>query len=162
MSVTLPESERFFSPEISRIYFALAIANILSPTRAEITAATDVTPEIAAIEGWNVQTGMIGLPGMSRFTRQISGRTTAADSSLGFWMDRGGLDIRTVLARGDRGFVIFCDGGDEPGFLADVFPVEVRNVGKVRTLADQGAQLTVGFAITQVPAEDVVLPAAAA
>lgn len=160
--VALPPSERFFAPEISKVYFALAIADIAQPTRSEIDAAHDLTPEIAAISGWSVSTAMIALQGMSRFTPQIPGRTTAADSSLGFWMDRGGQDIRTILARGDTGFVIFCDGGDEPGYLADVFPVQVRNIGKARTLADQGAQLEAGFAITRVPAEDVALPPAAA
>lgn len=154
----LPATERFFAPEISKVYFALTIADIAAPTRLEINAGTDLTEEIADLSGWSVTTGMIATPGMSRFTKQIAGRTTAEDSSLTFYADQGGDDVRTILARGDRGFIIFCDGGDAVGNLADVFPVLVRNVGKVRTLADQASQLTVGFAITGVPAEDVVLP----
>lgn len=155
----LPATERFFAPEISKVYFALTIADIATPTRAEINAGTDLTEEIADISGWSVTTGTIPTPGMSRFTKQIAGRTTAEDSSITFYADLGGDDIRTILARGDRGYVIFCDGGDVTGNLADVFPVVVKNVGKVRTMADQAHQLTVGFAISQVPAEDVVLPA---
>lgn len=157
----LPPTERFFAPEISKVYFALTVANVNTLTRPEIDAATDLTEEIADLSGWSVTTGMIATPGMSRFTKQIPGRTTAEDSSLTFYADRGGVDVRTILARGDRGFVIFCDGGDEPGNLADVFPVNVRNVGKVRTLGDQASQLAIGFAITGIPGEDVVLPAAA-
>jgi hypothetical protein len=155
----LPTSERFFAPEISRIYFVLTIANIASPTRAEINAGTDLTNEIADLSGWSVTTGMIATPGMTRFTPQIPGRTSAEDSSITFYGDQGGDDVRTVLARGDRGYVIFCDGGDITGHLADVFPVQVRNVGKLRSLGDEGFRLTVGFAITRVPAEDVLLPA---
>lgn len=158
----LPATERFFAPEISKVYLALALVNPASLTRSEITASTDVTDEIADLSGWNVSSGMISVPDLgSRFTKQIGGRTSVDASSITFYGDLGGDDIRKVLARGDRAHLIFCDQGDAAGLPADVYPVQVTTVGKLRSVGDEAFRLTVGFAITGVPFEDVVLPAAA-
>lgn len=159
----LTTSERFFAPEISKVYLATTLATYATAlTRAEITASTDITGEIVEVSGFQVTGAMINTPDWGhRFISQISGRTSAENSSITFYADKGGDDIRTLLARGDRAFLIFCDGGDATGLLADVYPVEVTAVGKVRTSADQAHQLTISFAITQVPGEDLVLPATA-
>ena len=73
--------------------------------------------------------------------------------------DRQGDDVRTVLARGDRGFLLFADHGDALDMPADVYPAEVSSLGKVRSVTDTDLQITVMFAITKQPAEDISLPA---
>ena len=158
----LPATERFFAPEISKVYVALAIANLLNVTRAEITASTDVTNEIADLSGWTVASGLIAVPDFgSRFTKQIGGRTNVDASTITFYGDLGGDDIRKVLARGDRVVVGFADQGDVATLPADWFPVEVTAVGKLRSVGDNAFRITVSFAPTGVPAEDVPLPALA-
>lgn len=169
MSATpLPTSERFFHPEVSRVYFLPDIAAAdLKPTRAEIDAGHDLTKEIAGVAGWQKTTAMIATPDWgTRFTGSIPGRTTAADSSITFYADRKGQDVRTVLSKDMTGFIVFCDGGDNStspavtGMLCDVFPVRVASLGKVRG-QEAALQQTVGFAITSEPADDLTLPAAA-
>lgn len=155
-------TERFFQVGISRVYFALAIADKANITRAEITAAKDLTDEIAGITGFGVSSGTIDTPDLgNRFIKKIGGRINTDDSSLTFWADREGDDARKDLPRGTKGYLIFCDHGDAATLPADIFEVEVTSVGKVRSVDEQGFQLTVNFANTGVPAEDVALPAAA-
>ena len=155
----IPTSERFFAPEISKVYFATAIVNKAAYTRAEVTAAQDLTKEIAEISGFSVSSGMIDTPDLgSRFTSQIGGRTSVEASSITFYADKAGDDVRSVLPRGTKGFLIFMDGGDVAASKSDVYPVEVTSLGKVRATGDTAAQLTVSFAVTAPPAEDVAIP----
>lgn len=162
MATKLPATERFFQPEISKVYFALAIADILAVTRAELTAATDLTDEIADLAGWNITSGQIPTPDLgNRFISSIAGRTQTDASTLTIYASLDGDDVRTVLPRGTKGFMIFADGGDVEDYPCDIFPVEVTSVGKLRSVGDQGFQLTLGFATKKPPAEDVPLPATA-
>lgn len=159
----LPSSERFFAPEISKVYFIPIIADPgYAWTRAELAAGDDITGEVADINGFVVTGNMINTPDLaSRFTGMIPGRTQADSSSITFYADLAGDDIRKVLPRGTKGFLVFCDGGDVATQPSDVFPIEVSSVGKVRTTGDQAHQITITFAITSKPAEDVDIPAAA-
>jgi len=103
---------------------------------------------------------MISTPDLgSRFTKQIGGRTQADASSITFYASKDGADIRSVLQRGLTGYLTFMDGGDVAAQPMDVFPIEVTSVGKVRTTGDNAQQITVTFAITGEPAEDVDIPA---
>jgi hypothetical protein len=160
-ATAIPQSTRFFQPGISEYVFIPTIASTtLVPTRAEITAGDDLTGEIADISGWNVQSNQIDTPDMgTRFVSQIGGRTTAPSSSLTFYGDEESVDVRTILPRGTEGFLLIADGGDVTNGKADVFPVIVTSVGKVRSTGDQAHQLTITFAITAEPAEDITLPA---
>ncbi|EYR64651.1 hypothetical protein N866_07185 [Actinotalea ferrariae CF5-4] len=162
VATPMPTTERFFAPEISKVYIATTMADYTQPTRVELNASTDVTAEIAGVTGWSVTSAMIVTPDWgSRFTRQIGGRTSAEASSITFYADLEGQDIRTILARGDKVKVVFADQGDVAGLPADIFDTEVTSLGKVRTNADGALTITVNFAIKSVPAEDVPLPAAA-
>lgn len=158
---TLPVSTRYFRRNVTKIYYlpVIALAN-RTPTRPEIVAGTDLSPQIADINGWSVTSGTIDTPDLaSLFTPQIGGGTSAESSSLTFYADKLGVDVRTVLPRGTVGYILICDGGDVPTKPADVFPISVTSLGKLRTLGDEAARIQVTFAITSQPAEDVILPA---
>ena len=161
-ATAIPQSTRFFQPGISEYVFIPTIASTsLVPTRAEITAGDNLTGEIADVSGWNVQSNQIDTPDMgTRFVSQIGGRTTAPSSSLTFYGSDDSVDVRTVLPRDTTGFMMIADGGDN-GITskADIFPVIVTSLGKVRGAGDNAHQLTATFAITAEPAEDVTLPA---
>lgn len=158
---TLPTSVRFFQPEVSKVMFLPTIvAGTLIPTRAEITAGTDLTKEIADLSGWQVAANMIETPDMgAKFVGQIAGRIKADNSSITFYADRTATDVRSTLPRGQVGYIAFMDGGDvaTTGKM-DVFPIEVASVGKVRG-GDKALTLTINFAITRKPAEDVAISA---
>jgi hypothetical protein len=158
----MPESTRFFQPEISIVLWVPTIANRDAPTRAELNAGIDITGEIADISGWLASAGYIDTPDFKRrFVARIGGRITAPDSSITFYGSQDGEDIRTILARGDRGNVVFMDGGDVPTQPMDVFPVDVASIGKQRSTSEQAFQIPVNFGITQPPSEDVPIPGAA-
>ncbi len=89
----------------------------------------------------------------------MPGRITSEASSITFWASRDGVDARSVLPRGTKGFILIADGGLGVGKKADVFPVEVGSVGKVRPISDGAQQLTINFSVRRQPAQDVTLPA---
>jgi hypothetical protein len=154
-------SVRYFDPEITKCYFLPTIAAAdLTPTRAEMDAGTDLSPEIAEVSGFTVTSEEINTPDLgSRFTSKIPGRTSAEDSSITFYADQAGNDARTVLPRDTTGYIQWCDGGDVAGNKSQVFPIRVRSLGQLRSVGDESHRLQVQFSITAKPAEDVTIPA---
>lgn len=161
MSATpISPADRYSDPEVLKVIFLPACADKANPTRAEIDAGTDLSNEVADLSGWTVQSNQIDAPDLGhKFTAQISGRTTAPDSSIVFYADITGADVRTVLPRGTEGFILMADGGDVAASKADNFPIKVSSVGKERSVGDEPKRLTIQFSITSEPAEDVSIPA---
>lgn len=155
----LAAKPRFYQPGITKIYFVPTLANYQAPTRVELTAGTDVTKQVRSIDGWLVASDLLDAPDMgSRFTSKTGGRTSADDSSLTFYGAQDGVDVRGLQPRGTVGFMVFMDGGDVEDYLMDVYPIEVSSLGKNRGDTDP-FNLTVNYAITSEPAEDVEIPA---
>jgi len=153
-------SSRYFNRGITKVIFCPSIANKNAPARQEIDAGVDLSPEIAEVDGWVVESESIATPDLGTvFTSSIPGSTSAEDSSLTMYADVGGNDVRTLLPRGTDGFILWMDGGDVPGRLMDVFPVRVASQGKQRTVDDDAAVIEVTFNITSEPAENVTIPA---
>lgn len=153
-------STRYFDPETTKIYYVASIANKSAPTRLELDAGTDLSPEIADLSGWVVTGEDIPTPTLgSRFTSNIPGRTSVDDSSLTFYADKEGVDVRGTLPRGADGFIVWLDGGDTASNKMDVYPIRVRSNGKMRSLSNEAARIQVQFSITSEPAENVTVPA---
>lgn len=159
----LPTSTRFYAPNVTKVWFVPTIASTaLEVTRAELTAGTDLSDEVADLSGWNVTGEDIATPGLSDFTGSVPGRTSVEASSITFYADEDGVDARTVLTPGLSGYIVIADAGDIAGGVCDVFPVRVKAVGKPRTVTGSNAHhVTVGFSTPRKPAVDVDLPAAA-
>lgn len=150
---------RYFDVNTTKAYWVPSIANKAAPTRSELNAGTDLTPEIADLSGFSVSAEEIETPDMnSLFTSKIGGRTTAEDSSLIFYGDINGQDVTDLLSRGDDGFVVWLDGGDVTANKMDVYPVRVRSISRQRSLSD-AARVLVEFSVTSEPAEGVAVPA---
>lgn len=154
------QANRYFDVGVTKVYFIPTIASgTLTPTRAEMTAGTDLSNEVADLDGWTVEGDEIETPDMaSEFTGKIPGRTNAEDCSLTFYADKGGDDVRALLPRGTEGYIMWCDGGDVTGNLADVFPIRVRSNSAQRSIDDEAARRQVQFSVTRKPAESVVVP----
>lgn len=161
VATPIQKSTRFYTVGRTQCYFLLTIAaSTLIPTRAELNAGTDLTREIAEMEGWTSSSETIDTPDMvSRFVSSIPGAITAEDSSLTFYADEDSDDAREVFPRDTAGYIIWMDSGDTPGATMDVFPVQVSSAPKIRSM-DNATMIRVDFNITQEPVENLVIPAA--
>lgn len=159
-ATAITASVRYFDPETTKCYFVPSIASKSAPTRVELDAGTDLSPEIADISGWNVTANKIDTPDLgTRYTGSIPGRTTSDDSSLTCYSDKTGVDVRGVMPPDTDGFIVWLDGGDTSGNKMDVYPIRVMSNGKMRSVGDEAARIQVQCAITSKPAENVTVPA---
>ncbi|WP_042174556.1 hypothetical protein [Streptomyces sp. NBRC 110035] len=154
---------RFNRKGTSKIQFLPTIADeSLIPTTAEITAGTDYTEQINAIEGWSLENQPIETPDMaSTFVSKIGGDDSAADSSLTFYEDSTLDDIETDLAKGTSGYVVIFSKGNAPDAKGmDVYPVTVVSNSKAYTADNEAAKITVQFTITARPLFNGTVPTA--
>jgi hypothetical protein len=153
-------ASRFFRPGITKCYWVPSIANISAPTRSELNAGTDLSKDVADIAGWMVTGQAIPTPDLnSRFVGNIPGLTNADESSITYYESEDGVDARSLMPRDEDGNIVWLDGGDVAGRFMDVFPTRVLSVGKSRSMGAEPARFTTQYAITDEPAENVVIPA---
>lgn len=155
----ITKATRYWSVGLTQVHYLPAIEDPdMVPTREEITAGTNLTGEIAEWDGWSTTSEKIDTPDMvSRFVSNIPGAISAEDSSLTFYADRAGDDVRLVLPRDTSGFIVWMDGGDVPENYMDVYPVTVASAPKLRS-TDNATMIRVDFNITSEPHEDVPIP----
>jgi hypothetical protein len=151
---------RYTSRGTSKVYFVASITIKSAPTRAELDAGTDLTPQIADASGWSVSSAQIETPDMAtRYTPTIPGVISADDSSLTFYMSKNGVDARALMPRDATGFIVTLDGGDIAGNKMDVFPVTVTSLSKQRSVQGSDADtLMISYSITSEPAENISVP----
>ncbi|MGC4912731.1 hypothetical protein [Streptomyces albogriseolus] len=160
MATPITPATRYYRRGTTKVLWVPTIANKNAPTRSELNAGTALEGETGAMAGWQTTSATVPTAALgSRFTPTVPGEITAADSSLTFWASKDSNDVRTLLTREERGFVVWMDEGDVEGQTMDVYPVQVTSQAKVREL-DQAAQIMCQFAITSEPAENVEIPAA--
>lgn len=154
-------SVRYINPEVTKVYFVPVIADKSAPSREELDAGTDISCEIMEMSGFSVTSNQVETPDLcSRYTSTIPGRITAEDSSITFYADRDGTAVQTLLPRNEEGFIVILDQGDELGKVMDVYPVTVMSQSKSRSVeGSAAASITIQFAITSEPAENVAVPA---
>jgi hypothetical protein len=147
-ATAIAAANRYFQPGTTKVIVIPSIASLTAgATRGEINAGTDVSGDVAAINGFQITSNQIDTPDLGgRFTKRVPGRLAADDSSITFYADVTGADIRTVLTRDLNTYIGLMDGGDVAGRKADYFQVRVASVGKVRDLED-APRLTVTFTI---------------
>lgn len=159
MSATpITASDRYYRLGTTKVIWVPTIATLASPSRAEINAGTDLSPELTATSGWEVtgnteDTTALG----SIFIGKVPSTTTAAESSLTFYADSTSVDVRALLLRGTVGNIVWMDEGDVAGHLMDVFPIRVTSAPKQRDITSV-AQIMINCAILREPAENVIIP----
>jgi hypothetical protein len=137
------------------------ISNLSAPTAAEIAAGTEITAGISEISGFATDQDFMGTPDLaSEVTAQVPGEVTMEDSSLKFYFDSASNPLRTTLAPGTIGNVVFIDykptGNVAASDKVDVYPAQIGSTPKER---DMGAvaQWTANIAVTAKPLEDVTV-----
>lgn len=150
---------RYYPKGVLKWSWVPSIANKNSPTRSELNAGTDISPDLAGWEGWTTTSEFKDAPDVnSRFTPKVPGGVTAEDSSLTMYIDPSGADSRQLMPKDASGFVVRFGGGDVPGRKMSVFPVTVGSISTPYEI-DEVPVATFSFAITAEPAEDVTVPA---
>jgi hypothetical protein len=162
VATPMTPAERFFPTGVTRyLYLPAIVASTLIPTRTEINAGTDLSVDLAEVSGFTVSSDLIDTPDINkRFTSRIPGRITAEDSSLVFYADKVGEDVRALLPRDTAGFIVRMAGGDVPASMGSTFPITVSSISEQAGTDDEASRLTVEFAITDEPAENWAIPAA--
>jgi hypothetical protein len=150
---------RYFLPGTTDIVIVPTIAALATGcTRIELNAGTEVANEVASISGWQITSESVATPDLGRrFVSQVTGRLTAANSTLQFYADRAGADIRDLLTLDLETHVVFLDGGDVPTRPMDCFKVTVASVGKLREIEGVG-RIDISFTIRDF-AENLAVPA---
>jgi hypothetical protein len=155
----LTPTNRYVPEGLRKFYWVVTIAVQAAPTRAEMVAGTDLSDEIAEVNGFTVTSSSVEVPDLSsRFTSKIPGRITADDSSLRFWASSNSNDVRSLLPRDTAGFVLCLWEGDVAAQKMDVFPVKVAAL-VMQTGTDDPGSLEAQFTITKTPSQFVAIPA---
>lgn len=150
---------RFFRRGVSKVKFLPAIAGT-SPTRSEITAGVDLSPAVAAINGFSLSNSPITTPDLAtNFDSQINGPDAAGESSLNLYDDDTTTAMRTAVAKGTAGYIVLFPYGDVPTKRCEKWPVTSTGVNDEWSLDATAAQFQVGFAVTAVPVQNGVIPA---
>lgn len=152
---------RFFRRGVTKVRFLPTIAATTGvPTRAEITAGTDLTPNLAEMSGWQLTNSPIAVPNMAdAFTSQISGEDTVSDSSLTFYDDDTVAGVRTTLAKGTSGFIMVLPYGDVATRRSQTYPIKTTGVNDEFSVGNDAARFVVGVAVTGTPNLNATIPA---
>ncbi len=150
---------RFFRRGVSAVKWAPVVAGA-SPTRAEINAGTNLTSDLAGINGFKISNSPISTPDLSTtFTTQMDGPDETDASSITFYDQDNATTIRTALAKGSAGYLLLFPYGDSVGKRVEVWGAKSTGVNDEWSLDANAARFEVGFAITRLPAQNGTTPA---
>jgi hypothetical protein len=139
---------------------ALTTAGGPGPTQAQITAATNLTPQINAIEGFETAVERIPTDDLdTTFVPTITGPRTVGDAAITFLDKKNSAgvtgadydEIRTILTDGVRGTLIIAPYGLTTGERCELWPVESGGPNDQITLGNEPAKFAVAFGITALP-----------
>ncbi|MFE3381648.1 phage tail tube protein [Streptomyces anulatus] len=147
----------------SKFYFLETIAAAtMIPTRTELTAGTEFSEFIAAMDGWTVANNEIETPNMAdTYDSTIPGSDKADTSTFTFYEDEVNAEIEEMLAKGTTGYVVILRKGDVPANNSmDVFPIRVASQSPQYTADNEAAKFVVTCSITSRPVQGAPVPTA--
>jgi len=150
-----------YDPNI-QVLWSLSIEDVQAPTDVEVMNAVTLNDfNLTDIIGWEVRAEIITAPPWGAFATQRVGAQAIGTAELTFAAERAtGDDIRTVLRRFDRGFILMLPSGpylEHPNAPLNVYPVVVAQVTQRQRLREGGSQIDVQFAIRDVVGENVMV-----
>lgn len=137
-----------------KFYWVDTIANLTAPSRTELNAGTDLTPQVTEAAGWSRTGTTVDSQSFVGPAIKLAGPSTLEDSSLTMRLSKTGTDIRDVVEFGDSGYVVVFPDGDTAGRTMDVFQVTVTGDPKSQGATDaatvevQFAPLAAEFSVT--------------
>lgn len=155
-------ANEYWRKGVTKVYFTTATLTT-NPTNAQISAATDLTPQINAMDGWETQVERIPTENLdSSFTSTITGPRTVGDASITFLDQKHPTTVtpanydavRALLAIGTRGTLVLMPYGNTVGNRVELWPVESSGPNDIVSLANEPAKYRVDFGITGLPVKD--------
>jgi hypothetical protein len=151
-------SDRFIPEGTTAYYWVVTMASYLSPSRAELNAGTNLTPEVESSGNWAVTSGAIDTPDLATtFTSQIPGKISVDGSTLNMYADDNQADARTLMPRNAVGYIVKFPGGDVTGRKMSIFPVKVGSLGEPTAFGNPTV-LNFMYYCTKIPAENIAVP----
>lgn len=138
---------RFYQRGVTQIIKIPTIAGT-NPTLAEVNAGTIVSGDVNSAPGWSLSTASLPTPDFGdRFTPNLPGDVTAADSSLVGWADATGADLGALFALDEICNIMFAFKGSAAGSQCRLW--KKARVGSIDRPPDISAasQVTVAFAL---------------
>lgn len=149
---------RFMRKGITKIYFIPTITVLSAPTTAQVTAGTNLTPQVAEVAGFTFTNNPISTPDMDNaYVSQIAGEDTGEASSITFYELRAATDtIHDAQTKGLNGYIGIYYGGIAGGTPAaadklEVWPVSISSNARIYSAGNEAAQYRVAYAITGAP-----------
>lgn len=140
-----------------RAVFVPTIVSIAAPTAAEITAGTNLTPDLADLAGFGFESSQIDVPDMaSPSQKQIPGANQLSPGELTIYEQKtpGTNPLLATLAKGVVGHVVIAPskaGGVIATDKVEVWPVEVASLSRNYGSDAKGATYTIKLTITEEP-----------
>lgn len=159
----LSKPKKYMRRGTSKFYFVPTIAaDSMIPTRTELSAGTQFSSYIAAMDGWTVSNNEIETPDMSDdYDSTIPGSDKADQSTFTFYEDEEDADLEAIFAKGTTGHVVILRKGDVPASNSmDVFPIRVASQSPQYTADNEAAKFMVTCSITSRPLQGAAVPAA--
>lgn len=159
---------QFFRRGKSSALFVPTISNTSAPTQAEITAGTDLSKAVTAIENFDTSTARIAQAVLAYVQNlQIDGEQTFGDAALTILEDDGtaGGDstvyaaANTALAELATGYIILASNGTAATKKVEVWPVKVLTKNRQWSLDNEMAKKVVQLAVTAIPVKDATAAA---
>jgi hypothetical protein len=151
-------SNRYIPESVTRYYWVVTFASYNSPTRAELDAGTDLTPEIAAVGDWAINGAAVAAPDLATlFDSQIQGKISMGTTTIDIYADLASVDARTLMPRSALGNVVKFPEGDIAGHKMDVFPVRVLAQPKPTNMGNPSV-IQFQYVVLHTPAENVAVP----
>jgi hypothetical protein len=146
----ITKSTRFFQPgNVGILFLPTIAATTLIPTTRRGHRRHRPDRRGRRLAGWTVTTAFLETKDAStRLRPQLAGAVTFDGSSITFNGSKNGTDVRTILTRGQSGYIVFGDAGVGTGKKADVYPVVVGAVAKLRNFDNTNFKIRVDFGIT--------------
>ncbi len=115
--------------DIRKFYFGTAVASIAAPTRGELDAMTDLSPQVVDAPGWFIDGSIVQSQSFVGPALNLIGAQSFADSSLVMRNSRTSTDARTILIvqrPALTGYIVVFPEGDVTGYKMNVFSVAVN------------------------------------
>jgi hypothetical protein len=114
--------------DVRKVYWGTSIASIAAPSRGELDAMTDLSPQVTGIVGWTVTSGTIASQAMVGAALKLPGAKELVDSTITCRNSRTATDARTILTIASpptTGFIVVLPEGDTTGYKMNVFSVAI-------------------------------------
>jgi hypothetical protein len=154
----LAATSRYTPPGRRKIDWLTSVASTSAPTRAEINAGTDLSGQIAEVNGFELTGDSADAPDLGGgFVAQVPARVTASDCEIVLYASSTSSDARTLLTRGTTGFIIILPEGDVVGQKMECWPATVKSMFLDQGIEDP-AKIHVQFSITSLPVQNITIP----